>query len=207
MKNFFSFALLVCATLLINCKNENPKFKITKDNIGLLTKTTKIIDLETIYAEDSIVTDSGIPKLNRGFNTDDNTKSDSLDSKNTIINPDFTYQKIEIYEKGGLHLLSLTPSKDTIASIENIRVYDPRFTTEKGISINSTFKDIKDNYSIKKIITSMNNVVIILKENGLYFTIDKKELPESLRYDTSLNIEEVQIPDAAKIKYMMMAWE
>ena len=53
----------------------------------------------------------------------------------------------------------------------------------------------------------MNNVVIILKETGVYFTIDKKELPESLRYNSSINIEAVQIPDAAKIKYMMLAWE
>ena len=138
--------------------------------------------------------------------TNESSNKDEIANENAIKD-DFIYQKIEIFEKGGAHLLSLTPTKDSIPKIENIRIYDPRFTTEKGLNINSTFKDIKEKYAIKKIITSMNNVVILLKETGLYFTIDKKELPESLRYDSSLNIEEVQIPDAAKIKYMMLAWE
>ena len=71
----------------------------------------------------------------------------------------------------------------------------------------STFKEIRENYSIKKIITSLNNVVVLLKDNDLYFTIDKKELPESLRYNANNNIEEVQIPDNAKVKYMMIGWD
>jgi hypothetical protein len=53
----------------------------------------------------------------------------------------------------------------------------------------------------------MNNVVILLKDSDLYFTIDKKELPESLRYNANTKIEEVQIPDKARIKYMMVGWD
>ena len=75
------------------------------------------------------------------------------------------------------------------------------------MGLNSTFKDIKDNYSIRKVITSMNNVVILLKDSDMYFTIDKKELPSSLQYGSSRNIEAVQIPDKAKIKYLMIGWE
>jgi hypothetical protein len=207
MKHLFSLAFLASSLFFISCSTENPKFKIKNDSLGLLTKNTKVTDLETIFAEDSIVTSEGIPKLNAIMNTETAIKNDSVNKKKGIINPDLMYQKIEVFEKGGQHLLSLTPTNDSTATIENIRIYDPRYTTEKGLNINSTFKDIKEKYAIKKIITSMNNVVILLKESGLYFTIDKKELPESLRYDSSLNIEEVQIPDAAKIKYMMLAWE
>jgi soluble P-type ATPase len=86
-------------------------------------------------------------------------------------------------------------------------VNDERFVTEEGVSKLSTFKEIRENYSIKKIITSINNVVVLLKDSDLYFTIDKKELPESLRYNANSKIEEVQIPDNAKVKYMMVGWD
>ena len=96
---------------------------------------------------------------------------------------------------------------DSVQKIVNIQIYDTRYLTEKGIGINSTFRDIKDNYSIKKIITTFNNIVILLKDNDMYFTIDKKELPANIRYNTKINVEAVQIPDVAKIKYFMIGWE
>jgi len=207
MKKIVSIALLFTFLVFTNCENNNANFKITKEAIGSLTKDSRVSDLETIYANDSIVAENGVPKFNLGYNlNNEESKEDESDAKKSI-KADFVYQKIEVFEKGGAHLLSLTPTKDSIPKIENIRIYDPRYKTEKGITINSTFKDIKDHYTIKKILTSMNNVVLILKETGVYFTIDKKELPESLRYNSSVNIEAVQIPDAAKIKYMMLAWE
>ena len=204
MKKMLFVALLATALLLLNCENENPDFKITNESIGKITKNTTIAELESIFNADSIVAENGVPDLNLGLNIKIEPQSDST---TTAIQEGFIYDKIEIFEKGGLQLLSLTPTKDSIPKIENIRIYDPRYKTDKGLTINSTFKDISEKYTIKKIITSMNNVVILIKDSGLYFTIDKKELPESLRYDSSLNIEAVQIPDAAKIKYMMLAWE
>jgi len=175
---------LVIALLFIQCKEKDTTFLITKDSIGKLLKSTDSKDLGNIFTEDSIVKDTHQIKLLSSI------------------------KKIEIYEKGGVHLLSLTPRiNDSSATIKNIRVYDSRYVTDKGISINSTFKDIKDNYSIKKILNSLNNVVIFLKENDMYFTIDKKELPANLRYSSSTNIEAVQIPDTAKIKYFMIGWD
>ena len=103
-------------------------------------------------------------------------------------------------------MLTLTPNKDSIPKIEIIRIYDPRYVTEKGVGLNSTFKDIKDKHTIKKIITALNNVVIFLKDSDAYFTIAKTELPSNLQYGNS-DIEAVQIPDKAKIKYMMVGWE
>ncbi|WP_158974178.1 hypothetical protein [Cellulophaga sp. L1A9] len=207
MKKILSLAFTATSLLFLNCESLDTKFKIGTGVIGQLTKDTKITDLETIYAEDSIVAEDGIPniKLQLGLKNEI-LNDDVIDTTNTIKS-NFIYNKIDIYEKGGKQLLSLTPTRDSIPKIENIRIYDPRYVTDKGISTMSTFKDIKEKYSIKKIITSMNNVVILLKDSGLYFTIDKQELPSSLRYDSSANIEEVQIPDAAKIKYMMLAWE
>lgn len=170
--------------LLIGCEKEiDTTFLITKDAIGKLDKVSLARDLEIIYENDSIVKDT------------------------TYINASNNSKKVKIFEKQGKHLLTLTPNSDSIPTIENVRIEDPRFVTEKGVGLNSTFKDIKDNYTIRKVITSMNNVVLLLKDSDMYFTISKDQLPSSLRYATSVNIEAVQIPDDAKIKYMMVGWD
>ncbi len=174
--------LLSIPLLLIQCNTKSNPFLITKESVGELTKKTDVKNIQTAFIKDSIVKDS------------------------TEVALVSSTKKIEIYEKGGKHLLSLTPNNDSISTIKNIRVYDARYTTDKGINLNSTFKDIKDNYSIKKVVNSLNNVVIFLKDNDIYFTIDKKELPANIRY-TNTTIEAVQIPDAAKIKYFMIGWD
>lgn len=175
--------IIILSIFFIQCQgNKDTPFLITKDSIGKLDRTSLLSDLKSIYIADSVVQDTTSSKIG------------------------YILQKVDIYEKGGKHLLSLTPNTDSIPTIENIRIYDSRFTTENGVSLNSTFKDIKDNYTIQKIITSLNNIVILIKDNPVYFTIDKQELPSNLRYGAS-NIEAVQVPDAAKIKYMMMGWD
>lgn len=182
MKSILIFSSLIL--FLISCESEkDTAFLITKDAIGKLDKISLARDIEVIYENDSIVKDSAIVYM-------------ANNSK-----------KIKVFEKGGRHLLTLTPSSDSIPTIANVRIEDSRFTTELGVGLNSTFKDLKDNYKIRKVITSINNVVILLKDNDVYFTISKDQLPSSLRYASSVNIEAVQIPDNAKFKYMMVAWD
>ena len=102
--------------------------------------------------------------------------------------------------------MTLTVNTDSVPTIENVRIMDPRYVSEKGIGLKSTFKDIQSKYDIKKIVTTLKSIVIFPKGSNLYFTIDKEELPENLRFSTS-DIEAVQIPDDAKIKYLMVGWE
>jgi hypothetical protein len=45
-----------------------------------------------------------------------------------------------------------------------------------------------------------------VKEIEATFTIDKKELPANLRFDVKANIDPIQIPEKAKIKYFMLHW-
>lgn len=182
--NKIILSILVFLFIAVGCEKEvDTTFLITKTSIGKLEKGSLARDLEVIFDKDSIVKDT--VKLIQGFGA----------------------TKIKIYEPGGPLLFTLTPSRDSIPVIENINIRDPRFRTENGVSINSTFKDIKAKYAIKKIQTSLNNVVVFLKNSDVYFTIDKNELPSNLKYASSVNIEAVQIPDAAKIKYMMVGWE
>lgn len=164
-------------------KERDTTFLITQNKVGKLERGSLARDVELIFAADSVAKDT------------------------TMLNFANKAQRIRILEKSGQLLLTLTPSSDSIPIIENVRVEDPRFLTEKGVGIQSTFKDIKEKHKIKKIITSMNNILVLLKDSNAYFTISKEELPSSLRYASSVNIEAVQIPDKAKIKYMMIGWD
>ena len=184
MKNIQYLLILLIALTLIHCEEDrDPNFLITGSQVGKLMRTSSVSDLESIYTNDSIVRDT--------------LQSNLLSTSNTI----------KIYEKGGQQLLTITANRDSIPKVGIIRILDPRFTTEEGIGLQSTFKEIKDKYVIKKIVTSLNNVIIFIENSDVYFTIDKEELPASLRYDTSIEIEEVQIPDDSKIKYLMVGWE
>jgi hypothetical protein len=184
MKSNYILLLLLSYGLFLNCESDiNSNFQISGDQVGKLNKQSLARDIDLIFEKDSVVQDT--VKLTFGSGA----------------------SKIKIFENGGKLLLTLTPNTDSIATIQNVQINDSRFVTEMGISKESTFKEIREKYPIKKIITSMNNVVILLKDSDLYFTIDKKELPESLRYNANSKIEEVQIPDKAKIKYMMVGWD
>jgi len=182
MSRFSLFAVALLSLLFIQC-NTNSDFLISKDQVGNLGKSNTLEELEALFPGDSIVRDTALTRIGPKVN------------------------KINIYEKGGKQLLTLTLSLDSIPKIEIIRIYDPRFVTEKGVGIQSTFKDIREKHQIRKIVTSLNNVVVFLKDSDAYFTIAKTELPSSLQYASSVNIEAVQIPDAARIKYMMVGWD
>lgn len=164
-----------------SCTEKDTTFLIQENSIGSLTNTSEVGALNTIFGQDSVVRDTTLPKI--GAST----------------------KKIQVFEKGGAPLLLLTPSSDSIQTVENVQILDNRYQAENGIGLQSTFKDIQANYTIKKVVTTLNSVVVFPKESNLYFTIDKGELPFNLRYTT--NIEAVQIPDEAKIKYLMLGWD
>lgn len=176
---------LAIAILTVQCKKEPDPFLIQKGQIGKLQKTTTVGELDSIYASDSIVKSAG-------------------EGDYVYANKD----KYFIYQKGGKHLLTLTPVQqhDSTETIEHIQILDPRFRTAKGIHINSTFKDIKDQYVISKITATFNNILVFVDEIDAYFTIDKKELPKALQ-QPNVTLEAQQIPDNTRIKYFMIGWE
>lgn len=182
-KIFLRFGIVLAALSLQYCTVEkDTTFLIGEEQVGPLAEGTKVSAIETVFQSDSIVRDT-TPKV--------------LGSSRS---------KFKIFEKGGTHLLTLTASTDSLEYIENVQIHDPRYMTAEGIGIQSTFKDVKEAYEIRKVVTSMNNLVIFVKNSDLYFTISKDQLPGSLRYNSSLNIEAVQIPDKAQLKYIMVGW-
>jgi len=176
--------LLSLVTMFSSCNTKIDKFLMSHHNVGELTDSTQVKDLEAVFINDSIVKNiAGDEFLGR-------------------IND------IEIFEKGGKRLLVLTPTEalDSTSTIRTIKIIDDRFKTLKGLTIKSTFGDIKTNYTISSIQNTLKNIVIFTSDSNFFFTIDKNELPSELRYDMSKKIEAVQIPDQSKIKYFMIGW-
>ncbi|RBP29878.1 hypothetical protein DFR65_105104 [Oceanihabitans sediminis] len=175
---------IITLALFSACKKEINPYTISKQNIGLLTDSTQVKDIDAIYTNDSIVKRIAGDEFIGGIND------------------------IEIYDKNGKLLLLLTPKQvlDSTSTITTIKVVDPRFKTDKGLNTASTFADIKNNYTISSIQNTLRNVVVFVNDINGFFTIDKKELPAELRIDMNKKIEAVHIPDGAKIKHFMIGW-
>jgi hypothetical protein len=182
MKNLLFTAMLIL--IVVSCKKEMDPFLVEKQNIGFLTDSTQVKDLESVFANDSIVKFVGGDEFTGNINN------------------------IDIFDKTGNHLLVLTPNEalDSTAVIDNIRIMDPRYKTAKNITNLSTFKDIQKAYKVNRIDNLINSINVNVNEINAYFTIDKKELPANLRFDMKMTIEASQIPDDAKIKYFMINW-
>ncbi len=183
---FKKVLFIAIATLLfVQCAEEKDPYLISNNSVGELTLGMKIKQVDSIFAQDSIV---------------------KLYSRNDEFS---TQGEVEIYEKGGNKLMLISPrgNNDPEALISNFQFYDVRYKTDKGLNLNSTFKDVKANYTIANIETTLSTVVVFLQDSDIFINIDKKELPENLRYNPSLVIEASNIPDEAKIKYFMLSWK
>lgn len=184
MKKILIFGT-IATVLFIQCEEDTNLFLIGNGTIGNLTKEIQMRQVDSIFAGDSIV------KLNpnRG----------ALGTQGNV----------EIYEKGGQKLMLLSPENenDPNSVITNIQIFDERYTTDKGLSIKSTFGDLKANYEVIAVENAINSVVIFLKDSDVFITINKKQLPENIRYNISGRIEATQIPDEATFKYFMVGWD
>lgn len=180
-----SLGLLACVAIsLISCGNDSDPFLIDTTRVGSLTKEIQINQLDSVFSEDSIV------RKNSGSEFFNSTS------------------EIEIFDKEGKPLLILEPIQqfDSTSTVGYIQIMDSRFQTAKGLNNASTFGDVVKNYEISRIENTLNSAVVFIDELNLYLTIDKKDLPSSLRYDTDTRISASQIPDDAKIKYLMVSW-
>lgn len=184
MKNTLFIGILA-SLLFVQCGKKSDPFLIQKGAVGLLTKDIQMRQIDSLFANDSIVKLSPI--------------KDALG----------TQGEVEVYEKGGVKLLLISPEdeNDPNSVISNIQIFDDRYKTNKGLHKGSTFKDVKTNYTISDIETTINAVVVFLQDSDIFITIYKNQLPENLRYDPSVSVEASQIPDDAKFKYFMVGWD
>ena len=172
--------LAVLATLLVQCKKED-RNTIAKGQLGMLTDTTRVNELADLFEADSLVSNLG--------------EGDFANAE---------YDEYLVYEKGGAHLLTLIPKEqhDSTSTIESIQIYDKRYKTLKGLSLNSTFKDIIDNYTVNKIESTFSSAVLFIDELNVTVAIDKKDI--GIQEFGLQKVQLEQIPDMAKIKYLTL---
>ena len=184
MKRILIIGTLV-TLLFVQCGKEKDPFLISSGAVGHLAKDIQMKQIDSIFAQDSIV------KLN------------------PIPNALGTQGDVEIYEKGGEKLLMISPANeaDPNSKITNIQIFDSRYHTELGLNAKSTFKEVKDNYTIANIERIFRAVVVFLEDSDIYITIDEGELPENLRYNPNVTLEASSIPDGATFKFFMIGWD
>lgn len=169
--------------LFIQCTKEN-QYLIEKGKVGYLTKETTVLELNSIFKQDSIVSRLALN------NPDNKDKLFSLDD-----------DEYEVFSVSGEKLLEISPAKqnDSLSKIKSIQIFDRNYKTDKGVSLQSTFKDINENYLVNKVETTLTSATLFIDELNATISIDKKDLGIN-----SFSREEVtidQIPDIAKIKY------
>ncbi|WP_378185379.1 hypothetical protein ACE939_09945 [Aquimarina sp. W85] len=179
LMTIFCFYLFGC-----NKTTQTNNFAFDKDAVGKLTSKTLISAIDSLYPTDSIV---------------------KRNSNNAFLSSN---GEIEIFDASGDKLLIIEPtSKSTETNtIKSIQIIDPRFTTKNGISIASTFKELKEAFPISKINNTLSTAVVFIDSLNAYVTIDKKFLPIAYRNNTDLKIEANSIADSAKIKHFWIQW-
>ncbi len=168
------FLLAGVILLFVQC-NKDKEFKITRSQVGKITKNTTREDIIELFKNDSLIM---FPKDEKMVN------------------------EYIVYQKGGKHLLSIFPkmSPDSIHMIERIHIYSPSYKTEKGISVASTYRDVAASYTFDKIDPTFTSAIIYLDEINGTIVLEKSDL--GLAEDDLNKIQKEQIPDHARIKYI-----
>ncbi len=177
--------ILFCSTIILcSCQNSKNRFLWSKNQVGLLEKQHVVSQLDSVFADDYTIKYA----IESGYG-----ESSGI---------------IEIYEKDGVLLLSLTPytANDPNSKIEYVQIHDARFKTEEGISIKSTFKEIDSTYKISSVDLLVTDAQIRVDDQSFYFTINQRDLPESVSYDGSSVLDKNMIPDTATPEYVFVSW-
>jgi len=170
--------LLLVTTLFIQCQS-NQIHLIQKNQVGLITGTTKVSDLDKIFAKDSLV------------------KPIYEKNQTKYLSKDY-----EVYTKKGTHLLTINieNDNDSTSTIQSVQVFSPLYKTKKEISVVSVFKDLKENYDLKKVSSTITSASVFVNELNASFIIANKDLGISEFNTRKISLD--QIPDNAPFKYI-----
>lgn len=175
--------VLAAVVVLASCEKKQDPFEWNKTRVGHVTDSTMVYQLDALYANDSLVK---------------SVKGDAFSNGPSDI---------EVYEKGGKHLLTLSPVEDdSTSTIEYIKIHDARYKTAKGITIASNFKQISDAYKVSGIENMIMDAVVRVNDENFYFTVEKSQLPTDLQFDMNATIEKSMIPDDATVHKMIISW-
>ena len=175
--------IVLVSFLFVQCGKGN-QYLIEKGKVGYLTKETTVLELNSIFNKDSIVSNLALNKA---------------DNENNIFSLDGDEYKI--YSSEGVKLLEISPTKqnDSLSKIKSIQIFDKNYKTDKGVSLQSTFKEINENYMVNNVETSLTSATLFIDELNATIAIDKRELGLNAFSREEVTLD--QIPDIAKIKY------
>jgi hypothetical protein len=184
MKKISATVLILTVILVFTqCSREN-KFLIQKNRVGLVSNTDIIGEIESIFKNDSIakfLSEGALGGVDTNYLQEDD--------------------EYKIFSKAGKHLMTVVPKEqlDSSSTIKYIEIMDPEFKTEKGLTLNSPFKDINLNYRIDKVETSLLSATLYIDELNATISLDKADIGVNQFSTEEIKVE--QIPDMAKIKY------
>lgn len=166
---------------LFSCSNAS-QYEVARNKVGLVDAKTIVGNIETIFKNDSVV-----KRLSEGL----------LGIPGAYVQEDDKYL---IYEKGGKHLLTITPKEplDSLSTISFIDIYDEKYTTKDGLGLNSTFQEIDLLTTINKIEATFTKATIFLDNINATMTLDKVDL--GIKTINTNEILKEQIPDLVKPK-------
>lgn len=171
--------LLFLSLILVQCGQDKDTL-ILKNQLGKIKKNTRIEELDKIFKNDSI---------------------EKFPSNSGII------REYRVFGINGKLDLVFTPlvRNDSMKGLDLVKIYSSRYTTEKGISTTSTYKDIADNYSIDKIEPSFSSAILFINEINATISLNKEDL--GLEEFNMNDIRQDQIPDEAGIRYISLWFE
>ncbi len=121
---------------------------------------------------------------------------------------DDLYDDYEVYNHNNQLLFTLTP-KDTAnvnQKINTVMVNSPFFKTDKGITVNSTYGDIKKAYTINGFTPTREYVSFNVNEINANFSIAKSKLPKDWWNEKTKKVNENKIPLDAQIDSFTLWW-
>ena len=169
---------LVVFFLLVQCTEESTIIK--KKQLGKISNGTTIEELDKMFKNDSV------QKLPEG---------ESLVREYKVFDA-----------SGNPSLIFVTRvENDSLKALEHVKIYNPAYSTEKGISTASTFEDVRGQYSIDDIEPSFSSAILFIDEINATISLDKKDL--NIDEFDMRDIREDQIPDQASILYITLWFE
>lgn len=180
MRKLYFFAFV--AMTMLSCSKQD-QYLIAKNQIGELTATTPVTEIENIFSGDSIVVDE--------------------DESSELLSSEGIYR---IYDNAGKPKLKVvTALVDSVSKVKYVDVLSHEYKTDKGLSLHSKFKDIKKNYTLDKVEVSFSSVVLYLNDVNVTVTLDKKDLGIDA-FDLA-PVSKDQISESAKVKSLTLWME
>lgn len=122
-----------------------------------------------------------------------------------IYTGDFSIKKSdelfwEVYQKEEL-LLKLTPNASN-EKIYTIEVFSPKFSTNDGVSLKTTFAELQKKYQSFDVSVTLKSLLLCPQNSNLCFIFDKSSLMASKTGDYTIN----DIPQAATARQISVFW-